>query len=373
METYDVTVVGGGIGGSVAAKCLAKHGFKTLLLEKLKTPRNKSCSGIQFPYFEKLVGEKIPRDKLCTNELSRVEMIMPGGKSLKGRMRMLNFWRSTFDSWLNTLAIDAGADFCDESKLLDFHEDEERITVQIAAKDEQREVSTRYLIGADGLNSTIRKKLQPQDFQKKAPGGTINYYFIGDAELDPNTLYMFYDKEFAPIMFAWVYLKDDRWVIGTGADEDLPEYAERFLNHIREKYALHGKIVKREGFASPMKSGVYLGRENVLMTGDAAGLVDLHRGLGMDNAALSGRLAAKAIIKSEKTSCPAIEPYQRLMNKTVHKIEENARKQAARYATNETLENSLSPLNLIKSGLLMSLAVQINKILPAERTIMLPL
>lgn len=82
MERYDVTVVGGGIGGSIAARLLAKHGFKTLLIEKLRTSRNKPCSGIQFPYFEKLIGEKIPREKLCANELSRVEMIMPGGDSL---------------------------------------------------------------------------------------------------------------------------------------------------------------------------------------------------------------------------------------------------------------------------------------------------
>jgi len=373
MESYDITVVGGGIGGSTAARFLAKHGFKTLLIEKLKTPRNKSCSGIQFPYFEKLIGEKIPREKLCANELFRVEMITPGGNSVKGRMRMLNFWRSTLDSWLNSLAVNAGADFCDESKLLDFHKDEGGITVQIAGKGGQREVSTRYLIGADGLNSTIRRKLRPQDFKKKAPGGSLNYYFVGDAELDPNTLYMFYDREFAPLMFAWVYLKDDRWVIGTGADKDLPEYAERFLSYIREKYAVRGKMVKREGFASPMEIEVYLGWENVLMIGDAAGLVDLHRGLGMDNAALSGRLAAKAIIQSEKTSCLSIEPYQRLMMRTVRKIQENAKRRAARYATNETLENSLSPLNLIKDGLLMTIAAQINKMLPAERTIMLPL
>jgi len=58
METYDVVVVGGGVAGSVAARFAAKRGFKTLLLEKYKTPRNKPCSGIQFQYFEKLIGEK---------------------------------------------------------------------------------------------------------------------------------------------------------------------------------------------------------------------------------------------------------------------------------------------------------------------------
>ncbi len=373
MDTYDVTVVGGGIAGSVAARFSAKHGFTTLLIERFKTPRNKPCSGIQFPYLEKLVGEKIPRELLCQNELFRVEMITPSGKVMKGRMRMLNFWRSTFDSWLNTLAVQAGAHFCDETRLLDFHEDEKWIIVEIRGKNGRREVRTRYLIGADGLNSTIRRKLRPQDFKKKATGAAINYYFVGDAKLDPNTLYMFYNREFSPLMFAWVYRKDDRWVIGTGADKDLLQYAKRFLSYIQEKHALRGEMVKKEGFASPMEMGVYLGQGKVLMIGDAAGLVDLYRGLGMDNAALSGRLAVQAILASEKTGCLPIEPYQHLVERTVRKMRENEKKQAARYATNETLENSLSTWNLVKGGLLMLIAAQINKMLPPERVITLPL
>jgi flavin-dependent dehydrogenase len=48
VEEYDVVVVGGGAAGSVAARFAAKSGFKTLLIEKFKTPRNKPCSGIQF-------------------------------------------------------------------------------------------------------------------------------------------------------------------------------------------------------------------------------------------------------------------------------------------------------------------------------------
>ena len=373
MDSYDVAVVGGGIAGSVAAKFSAKYGFSTLLIERFKTPRNKPCSGIQFPYLERLIGEKIPREVLCTNELFKVEIATPSGKVVKGSMKMLNFWRSTFDSWLNSLAVQAGAHFLDESKLLDLNQDDEGVTLQILSKDGEREVRTRYLIGADGLNSTIRRKLRPQDFRRKPSGATVNYYFIGDANLDPNTLYMFYDREFSPLMFAWAYLKDNKWVIGTGADKDLLAYAKRFLSYIQEKYAVRGEMVKKEGFTSPMESTVYLGLGNVLMTGDAAGLVDLYRGLGMDNAALSGRLAIKAIVKAQQAHRLPMGPYQRLMEGTIRKIQRNEKRQAARYATNETLEKSLSSFNLVKDGLLMLAAAQINKGLPPERIILLPL
>src|SRR5512136_950446 len=117
MDKYDVVVAGGGIAGSVAARFLAERGLKTLLLEKHKTPRNKACSGIQFTYLERLVGEKIPRDALCRNELRQVEMVTPNGRSTTGRMTMLNFWRSTFDSWLNSVAIRNGAEFRDETNM----------------------------------------------------------------------------------------------------------------------------------------------------------------------------------------------------------------------------------------------------------------
>jgi flavin-dependent dehydrogenase len=373
MEKYEVLVVGGGVAGSVAARFSAKHSFKTLLIEKSKTPRNKPCSGIQFSYFEKLIGEKVPREKLCKNQLFNIEMITPDERVIKGRMKMLNFWRSTFDSWLNSLAIDAGADFRDETRLVDFQQDKEQITAKVLGKNGENEVITRYLIVADGLFSRTRRKLRPQDFGKKASGATINYYFVGQTNLNPNTLYMFYNRDFAPLMFAWVYLKDDQWVIGTGADREPLKYAERFLNYIKVKYALRGEIVRREGFASSLKGGIYLGQGNVLITGDAAGLVDLYRGLGMDNAALSGRLAVKAIIDSQKAGCLPTESYQRFMRRIVCNMERNASKQTARYATNETLEQSLSPLKLIKGGLLMLIATQINRVLPPDRIIMLPL
>ena len=207
MKEYDVVVVGGGVAGSVAARFAAENGFNTLLLEKYKTPRNKPCSGIQFTYFAKLLGAKIPSEKLCSNELWKAEMVTPNGKVLKGKMKMLNFWRSTFDSWLNSLAIKAGSDFLDETSFIDLNEVYNEHIITVTSKTSKYKIKTRYLIGADGMLSRLRHKLQPEEFIYKAFGMAINFYYEGETSLDPNTLYMFYKREFCPLMFVWAYLR----------------------------------------------------------------------------------------------------------------------------------------------------------------------
>jgi len=83
----------------------------------------------------------------------------------------------------------------------------------------------------------------------------------------------------------------------------------------KEKYELRGEIVKKEGFSSTLKSTVYLGEGRILMVGDAAGLVDSYLGVGMDNAALSGRLTVKAITKAEEEGLEAAKTYENLTRK----------------------------------------------------------
>ena len=244
--------------------------------------------------------------------------------------------------------------------------EEKGLELTISKNNQTTKIGTRFLIGADGMLSGIRRKLQSESFDNKRLGTAINYYFEGEGNLDPNKLYMYYNRDFCPLMFAWVYLKDEKWVIGTGANENAVDYANRFYNHVKEKFSLQGKIVKKEGVASTQKITTYLGEDNILLTGDAAGLIDLYRGVGMDLAALSGRLAVKAIKKAEKMGKSPIQYYQRFMKKTVNKLESNEKKQAKRYASNESLEKSLSSANLLKDGILMIVSNQINRILPAE-------
>ncbi|MFX0102988.1 MAG: NAD(P)/FAD-dependent oxidoreductase [Candidatus Hodarchaeota archaeon] len=382
---YDVLIVGGGIAGSVAAKFAAKGGLKTLLIEKEKTPRNKTCSGIQFGYFDKIIGEKIPRERLCNIQLKRIKMIFPNCKSMKAPFKMFNFMRKPFDDWLNTVAQENGAEFRDECKYINHEEIEDEIVVSVEIKDGNGAISekikTRYLIDASGLRPSIRKKLRPQDFSKETIGSTVNYYIDATVDMDPECLYQFWNMEWNDAMFAWVYTKTlddgkDYWVVGTGCnDGKLKERQESFYKYIQEKYNMKGEIVKKEGFATTLslrgKDMVWLGDEQVLMIGDAAGLIDLARGVGMDAAAQSGRLVAKAMLNAREKGTKAFDEYQTLMKKIVKQAIKNKAREIGDFKDNDELQKHLDKM-MLPMGLGMVFHSFLNKFRSPEKKKLLP-
>lgn len=384
MNQYDVFIAGGGIGGSVAAKFAARGGLKTLFVEKEKTPRPKPCSGIQFKYFEKILGEKIPRDRLCNYQLRKVKTYFHDGTSFGGPFPMFNYMRKTFDHWLNLVARENGAEFRDECEFIDFEEAPDGVVITIQGKNGSPEkIHARYAIDATGLSSSaMRRKLRPQDFGDQSGGaGGINYYLSGDADLDPETLYQFWDLKFSDAMFAWIYTKTlddgkDYWCVGTGAvGGSIHERQKLFYDYVREKFNLRGEIVETEEYlvGMDMKSSdrVWLGQNRVLMVGDTAGLLDGVRGVGQDAAAISGRLAAGAILTSDRTGIPALEEYARLTTTITRQTRANQEREIDQFQTNEELKRYIKS-NLLKTGVKMMIQIFFNYFRPIEKLRLLP-
>jgi len=382
MKEYDVFIAGGAIAGPVAAKFCAKQNLKTLLVEKAKVPREKSCSGIQFPYFEKIIGDRIPRDRLCNNVLSKVEMHFPNGKVISSNFPMLNFMRDTFDEWLCILAQNYGAEFRDSCSFKDFDETDDGIIVHLVTENGPETIKTKYVIDATGMRPVIRRKLKKGGgFQKGSTGAALNYYFTANGNLEPDKLYQFWDIEYNNMMFAWVYNKTlddgkDYWVVGTGYDKDIYMRLDSFFEHIKELYQLKNvKIAKKEGYSSSMtfsdEERIWLGEKHFLMVGDAAGLIDLTRGVGMDSAALSGRLAAKAIGLSHKNGKPVIDVYSQLMKNLVKQTRKNQQAGILSFKSNKDLQAYLDE-GMLKMGLNMFVQRFLNKLRSAEQQVMLP-
>ena len=357
MQEYDVFVAGGAVAGPVAAKFCAMQGLETLLVEKAQVPREKPCSGIQFPHF-------------------------PNGRVMSSKFPMLNFMRDTFDEWLCRLAQSYGAEFRDGCRFKDFEETDNGIIIRLETDKGVEMIKAKYVIDATGMRPVIRRKLGKEDgFQKGSTGAALNYYFTADGNLEPDKLYQFWDIEYNNMMFAWVYNKtlndgNDYWVVGTGYDKDIYERLDMFFDHIKELYHLENvNIVKKEGYSSSLsfadEERIWLGERNFLMVGDAAGLIDLTRGVGMDAAALSGRLAAKAIGISRKSGKPVIDVYSRLMRNLANQTRKNQQRGILSFETNKDLQEYLDR-GMLKMGLNMFAQTLFNRYRSAEHQVMIP-
>jgi len=377
MKEYDVFIAGGGVAGSVAAKYLAKGGLKVLFIEKYRTPRKKACSGIQFMYFEKIIQEKIPKGRLCTNPLTKMHMEFPDGSKLGAPFKMLNFMRDTFDEWLNNVAVDNGAEFLDETEINDWKEVDDGVNITILKqKKDTEEIKAKYLIDATGLRPKIRMKMRPDDFEERSSGATINYYIDGDGDFDENKLYQFWNLDYNNMMFAWVYKKSDLWVVGTGYDKGISERGKAFYDFCAKKFNIKGEVVKKEGYSSTIEmfgeNRVWLGEGRILMAGDSAGLVDITRGVGMDAAAISGRLVAKAILKAEKKGKEALPIYAKLMKKIVKQTMDNQGRGINRFKNNEELQAHFTKGYIIKKGMSMLVHSFFNKFRRPQNQKLLP-
>jgi flavin-dependent dehydrogenase len=367
---YDAIIIGAGISGSVSAMILADNGFNVLLLDRSIPPREKVCSGVQLKYMEKLIGKRIPDEVLCSNRLRKIRVTTPSGKYIQGKMELLNYWRRDFDYWLNGLAIEAGAETRWGSMVSDIQNQKDFVIVNL----DSSEVKARYVIGADGLSpvSFTRRWLKPENFSNIVTGASLNYYFTGDSLVPPDTLIIYYRRELSDLMYSWLYYKDNLLVVGTSSTENLNNYARAFIETIRKEFKLKGEKIRQDGYSTHCKGGILLGKDRVLLVGDSAGLLDLYRGVGMDNAALSGRICAQSICKSLETGEDAMKLYSRSLSRLIRMIEKNTKRQAERYESDRDLEVSFSRSNIFKGILKITWANLWNRFCKPEEIILLP-
>ena len=107
------------------------------------------------------------------------------------------------------------------------------------------------------------------------------------------------------------------------------------------------------------------------MVGDAAGLLDGVRGVGQDAAALSGRFAAEAIIRSAKNGTRALDEYAKLAKTIVTQTKKNQEREIDRFETNEELKKYLKRSMLI-TGIKMQYHAFMNRFRSLEKLRLLP-
>lgn len=328
---FDVAVVGGGPAGSAAAKRCAEHGLKTLLLEKSKLPRNKVCTGmIMSEMAQSLIRDEFgqpPREVLTTPPYIRgLKFHTPEVETVTLERRMPFAWRSDFDYWLNRVAQGAGVELWHKTRVKSLAE-EEGYTLSLEREGKSQLLKTRFLIGADGAFSMVRKALFPEAPMRLQLNLRLCYQ--GKLELEPEYVHFFYlpDLTGFDINFKGdVFLLEITPRPNQGNGADIVRQAEAWL--AREYGFVPGsRPLWRDGCYEPaMRQRPFpgpfpLAKDNALIVGNAAGLIVPVTGEGIGTAIKSGLMAADAVIKAREKGEKAADFYLSMSQDLVSTIE----------------------------------------------------
>ncbi|MGX7706820.1 geranylgeranyl diphosphate reductase [Methylobacterium sp. Gmos1] len=292
----DAVVVGGGPAGATAATDLARLGRRVVLLDR--AGRIKPCGGAIPP---RLIRDFAIPDDLLVARIRSARMVSPRDRAVdmpvgEGFVGMVD--RGPFDEWLRVRAALAGAERVTGTYLRLTRPGDGSVTVHYrGAEGGEQTIRTRLVIGADGANSAVGRQEIPAHARMRQ---VFAYHEIvrtppAGGAVEATRCDVYYQGVLSPDFYAWIFPHGDTLSIGTGSARK--GFSLRgAVGRLRAATGLDlGETLRREGAPLPLKPlARFDNGRDVLLTGDAAGLVAPASGEGIYYAMFGGRLAAEA-------------------------------------------------------------------------------
>jgi geranylgeranyl reductase family protein len=285
----DVVIVGGGPAGAYCAFNLARQGIKPIILDH-SHPREKPCGGgisppvlKKFPFVEKFRSNGFTFGNFKIISCIDTQVMT---KSLENGFCIS---RKYFDQGILEMAVQNGATLIPEKVL---NVQKKAKTWNVVTK--KRILSTKVLVGADGVNSIVRRKTVGP-ISKENLALTFGY-FADSLEKENATI-----KFLAEIPgYIWVFPGKGYSNIGIGSELKHGSMLKNLLDAFIKSQFPEIRIISRYAAMLPSASNSNFFKlpcagTNWVLIGDAAGHVDPISGGGILYALWGGELAAHAI------------------------------------------------------------------------------
>ena len=305
----DVVISGGGPIGLYIATELGKMGYDVLVIEEHPDIGNPShCSGLFSGHVFDITGTRA-----VLHSANRAKIVSPSGRVLKigdSTPRAFVVDRVEFDRSLARDAVSSGVD-------LHLKERVRRVSYGevITSHSTYR---TRIVVGADGINSVVRRSMNVTLPNVIGAAQVIAKY---ESESE-DTVEIFVGNKVAPGFFAWVIpLFDDLAKIGVASYGHSWFYLRNLLKRLRARpLSVHGGGI-------PIGTVPRSYHKGMLIVGDAAGHVKATSGGGVYPGLRAARCAVDTIseaIDSGSYGLSSMRKYESCWRRGIGKELSNA-------------------------------------------------
>lgn len=183
------------------------------MIDWSKFPRNKSCGGLLVEETQDFIKDwRLPENVFsCPKYLNMKIIDWNNDLEIDVKRKLWNISRRDFDYWLLKTSQD-GIHFFPRTKFLQFKKKKKNVEILLETNNKRKYVKTKYLIGANGSFSNIRK------FLVKKP---TRYYiaiqhWVRHSDIS-DSAYFIYDNEITDF-YSWIIPKGKSLVLGSGLE-----------------------------------------------------------------------------------------------------------------------------------------------------------